>query len=229
MLILNKDPNLKPETIISHQEWKFLLHDKGIQAKSSSQVEKPDEISTEAWECASAMSDQLPSFQQLLEHISNNTSLWVEFAESSTPWKFNFREELVHKAELKDKRVSGKAFSMAAVNRFQMLLLVKAFCPGLLAGGMKWFISEEMGTIYSSKVPCTLLSVYKSASSVKPVLIIITPSKNRRHTALHNNMQAVTFMICAQIYVYRLVDVLLAIISFLWIIVFIYYIYTLTF
>ena len=174
MLIVHKDPSLKSRTSITHQEWMFLLKDTPQVEKTK--ISKPDEISPEAWESATMLAKFLPAFQRLLVHIVNNVGMWVEFSRSAVPWKYVYKgEEVVKAAEA--KRSSIEPFRLAYVNRFQKLLLVNAFCPGQLAAGVRWFVGSEMGVVYTTKASCSLQSVYRSMTNVKPVLFIITPSK----------------------------------------------------
>jgi len=177
-LFLHRDPSLKSETAISKQEWAFLQLSH-VSLEEKSKVNKPHEIPVEAWDLAVAMEKYLPVFQGLQAHVVKNTSMWVEFSQSSAPWEFVFENEEVGQVVGSKKKgvAARKGFQMAGLGRFQKLLLVKVFCSERLATGMKWFVGMEMGVAYSTKVPGSIGGICEDMSSIKPGLVILTPSK----------------------------------------------------
>ena len=185
MLLLHGDPTLNSPTGITQQEWMALLKNTSLLEPDPSSfststplrhrkicIVKPDEISAEAWDGATFLSKMLQNFHGLLTHIVNNTDLWVQFFRSPTPWNFYFECEEVIRS---DDPISSTSFSINKINRFQRLLLVSVFCLEHLAVAVKWFVDEEMGVLYTTKIPCSLTTAYQEMNNINPVLIIITP------------------------------------------------------
>lgn len=197
MLLMHGDKSLKSSTSITNAEWLALLRDAPQETEPNVELIrtkklKPETIHHEIWENAVKLEKALPLFSGLLRHIINNTEEWIQFSESNTPWNFNFESENVAtipaSSTIKSKRKPSSSipFAFSGINRFQLLLLINAFCPENLASSAKWFIESELGLVYTIKSPCDLKTVYPYTNNVNPALIIIAPSKYIRKPLIRN-------------------------------------------
>ena len=209
MLLTHSDETLASPYSIHKLEWMALLrdffsadHELSVDSQHSTgklpdttlsmyKKLKPEVISYEVWEGATTLDRALPSFNGLLMHIIHNAELWVEFSKSEYPWVFQHdEEEVLYEGSItKSRRRSSsyRPFALALINRFHRLILINLFCPSQLAASVKWFIEAEMGSEYTARIPRDLDTIYQLTSSVKPALIIITPSK------LHLKRSSITF------------------------------------
>lgn len=196
MLIMHGGTPLKSSVPITRAEWTALLRETSFLLPDIDQQQgrrsigggpsnrttrklKPESLSQEAWEGAVKLDRSIPAFAGLLKHITQNPNLWVQFSKSDCPWEFTeVKGEASVAPVVSKKSVSSKPFAFASINQFQMLLLIRIFCPSQFAASVKWFIEVVMGAEYTVRAPCSLDTVHGQTTRLNPALIIITPSES---------------------------------------------------
>jgi dynein heavy chain len=153
---------LQQEGKIDQAEWDFFLRGGQILDRSTRPPNPcPDWLSELAWDNVTEL-DKLPLFKNLAHSFEQNASEWRSWYRSDEPPP----EKLQPPG---DWQSNGKR------DIFQQMLVLRCLRPDRVVFAARAFIAANLGPQYVESPPFDLLDIFKTSSSVTPLIFVLSP------------------------------------------------------